>query len=145
MSYQSWIKEHNKKHQIIVDKLFLLSDDEVVEYFRYENMQKNEPDFCQLYVKNIKCHDMEKLNCYLCACPYFKFKDEVGFKEIDGKKLMSFCSIDSKKGSTCKTKNVIHQDCSNCEIPHYEKFIKKVFDRDWNKVMKDVGENGEKA
>ena len=43
--------------------------DEVIEYFKFENMVKNEPDFCPLYKDNKKCHDMEDLNCYLCACP----------------------------------------------------------------------------
>ncbi len=138
MSYQDWMRKHNIKHKKIIGKLSSLNNDEVIEYFRYENMQKNEPNFCPLYAKNIKCHDMKELNCYLCACPNFRFKDEVGFKEIDGKKMMSFCSIDSKNGSTCKGENAIHQDCSNCEIPHNKKYIKKVFDRDWMKIMKDV-------
>lgn len=54
---------------------------EIIEYFRFENMVKNEPDFCPLYKDNKKCHDMEDLNCYLCACPHFRFDDN-GFKKI---------------------------------------------------------------
>ena len=138
MSYQSWMNEHNKKHSLIINRLFLLSDDEIIEYFRYENMQKNEPDFCPLYAKNIKCHEMENLNCYLCACPHFRFTDDVGFKEIDGKKLLSYCNINSKNGSTCKTKDAIHQDCSDCKVPHEKKFIQNVFDKKWYAVMGKV-------
>lgn len=139
MSYQSWVKEHNQKHSLIMDKLSHLSDDEVIEYFRYENMQKNEPDFCPLYAKNSKCHDMKNLNCYLCACPHFRFRDDVGFKKIESKKLFSFCSIDSKNGSLFKTEDAIHQDCSACEIPHKKRFIASVFDRKWSVVMSEVG------
>jgi len=136
---------HNKKHSLILKKLFLLSDNEIIEYFKYENMKINEPDFCPLYAKNIKCHEMGNLNCYLCACPHFRFRDDVGFKEIDGKKLLSFCNINSKNGFIFKTKEAIHQDCSNCLIPHKKQYIVKVFDKDWNQVMKDVGRNGEKV
>ncbi len=32
----------------------------------------------------------------------------------------------------------IHHDCSNCTIPHKEKFIKKNFSKDWFEIMKDV-------
>ncbi|MDA7848312.1 hypothetical protein N8972_02355, partial [Sulfurospirillum sp.] len=95
MSYQNWKDEHYNKHKLIINKLISSTEDEVIEYFRYENMQKNEQDFCLLYATNTKCHDIKNLNCYLCACPYFRFKDITGFKNIDGKKLMSFCSIDS--------------------------------------------------
>ena len=140
MSYQNWRKEHSKKHSLIIKKLSLLNDDEIIEYFRYENMQKNEPNFCPLYAKNTKCHDMENLNCYLCACPHFRFKDEVGFEEVSGKKLLSFCSINSKNGAIFETQDSIHQDCSNCKIPHKKKFIQKVFDREWNIVMNEVNE-----
>jgi hypothetical protein len=119
VTYQSWLEEHLKKHKKITNKLSHLSDDEVIEYFNYENMQKNESAFCPLYKENKKCHDMSNLNCYYCACPYFRFNDNKGFKVIRGKKLMSFCSIDSKYGSTCETQESIHQDCSNCKIPHF--------------------------
>ncbi len=72
MTYISWIENHSKKHQKLVQKLYSLSENELIEYFLYENMQKNEPDFCLLYKENKKCHDMKNLNCYLCACPEFR-------------------------------------------------------------------------
>ena len=124
MSYQSWHKKHSQKHKEIVEKLSNLSDDEIIEYFDFENMKVKEKDFCILYEKDKKCHDIENLNCYLCACPNFR---------VDESK--SYCDINSKDGSTIETKDFIHQDCSQCIVPHTKEFVKKVFHRDWNKIM----------
>lgn len=136
MTYLEWTKDHGNKHKAIMQKLKNRTDDEVIEYFNYENMIKEEKDFCLLYAQNKKCHDIDNLNCYICACPYFRFKDEVGFKQVDGKTLFSYCSIDSKKGKTFESEQAIHQDCSDCVIPHKKKYIKKVFDRDWRMMIK---------
>ena len=125
MSYQSWHSEHAKKHQKIINKLSHLNDDEIVEYFNFSNMVQNEPDFCPLYKDNKKCHDMEELNCYLCACPNFRVTQ-----------TKSYCSIDSKDGGSIEAKDgFIHQDCSKCLVPHEKKYIKKNFSRDWKKIM----------
>jgi len=97
LSYSSWVKSHGEKHNRIMEKLKDLSDDEVIEYFRFENMVEKEPDFCPLYKKSKKCHDIENLNCYLCACPNFRFSDS-GFREVDGRTLYSICSVDSEDG-----------------------------------------------
>jgi Zn-finger protein len=119
MSYQKWLKQYNLKRQNILDKLSHLTKDEVIKYFDFENMKKEEPEFCPLYKDNQKCHDTQNLNCYFCACPEFKVDD-----------TKSFCIINSKYGSTTKDKNgFIHQDCSSCLIPHNEKYIKKNFTR----------------
>jgi Zn-finger protein len=139
MSYSDWFEKHAKKHAKIMEKLKSKSDDEIIEYFRYENMQKNEPDFCPLYKQSKRCHEMKDLNCYLCACSNFKFNDE-GFKKVDDKTLKSYCSIDSKDGSIFVGKDALHQDCSNCTVPHKKSFIKKVFKRDWLEIMKEVRE-----
>ena len=101
MSYLKWFKNHSKIHKRVVEKLSDLTKDEIIEYFRFENMQKNEPNFCPLYAKNQKCHTMENLNCYLCGCPNFRFKED-GFREIDGKKLYSYCQIESKNAKYIK-------------------------------------------
>jgi len=135
MTYSEWTQEHAKKHKKILEKLKNKSDDEVIGYFEYENMQKNEVDFCLLYKDNKKCHDVENLNCYLCACPHFRFKDKVGFESKQGKTLFSFCSIDSKNGKFFESEEAIHQDCSDCVVPHKKNYIKKVFDRDWSLIM----------
>jgi len=136
MSYISWYKEHGEKHKVIVEKMKHLSDDELIAYFRFENMVKNEADFCPLYKENKKCHDLEKLNCYFCACPNFRF-DDAGW-ESKGKTYFSTCNIDSKDGGLFEHEGTVHQDCSKCGVPHSEAYIKKHFSRDWFAVMKNV-------
>jgi len=140
MTYIDWFESHGKKHQNILKKLEHLSDEEVIIYFRFENMLEKEPDFCYLYDKRKKCHEMEVLNCYLCACPEFRFKDE-GFFEKGGKTLYSSCAIESKYGSEFVSDKAIHQDCSACTVPHHESYIRKHFSRDWFEVMQNVKQN----
>lgn len=141
MTYKNWFQVHGEKHKAIMDKLTHLSDDEIIAYFRFENMVICEPDFCLLYKDNKKCHDIEELNCYLCACPYFRFDDE-GLEQRKKKTLYSTCSIESKDGSQFITEESIHQDCTGCVVPHHESYIQKNFQknfsRDWFTIMKDV-------
>lgn len=120
-----------------MEKLKNKNVEEVIEYFDFNNMLVNEPDFCPLYEKKQKCHDMEDLNCYLCACPNFRFDDN-GFREEKGKTLFSFCSIDSRDGAQFVGENYIHQNCAGCLVPHKKEYIKKHFDRNWKTIMKDV-------
>jgi len=136
MSYISWFAEHAEKHKRIVDKLLQkgYSKEQMIDYFDFENMVENEPDFCPLYADNKKCHDMKKLNCYLCACPNFRFKDE-GFEKLDDKTKYSFCGIDSKDGRAGVYGDAIHQDCSGCGVPHHRAYVEKHFDLDWKKIM----------
>ncbi|OQX57278.1 MAG: hypothetical protein B5M52_07765 [Helicobacteraceae bacterium 4484_230] len=137
MNYTEWFEAHALKHEKIVKKLLAekYGKEEIVEYFDFDNMRKNEPDFCPLYAKNVKCHDMEHLNCYLCACPEFRFNDE-GIEKKEGKTVYSYCAINSKNGQKLILKDAIHQDCSDCILPHTKTYIEKHFDIDWNKIMK---------
>jgi Zn-finger protein len=137
MTYLEWYETHAGKHRAIVEKLVAQGYDEqaIIDYFEFENMVENEPQFCLLYETKTKCHDMERLNCYLCACPYFRFSD-AGIKRMGEDTLYSRCSIDAAEGTTMTWEHAIHQDCSNCHIPHKQPFIKKVFDRDWRTIMK---------
>lgn len=137
MDYKSWFLTHGEKHKAIMDKLSTLSDEEVIEYFRFDNMVKNEPAFCLLYQENKKCHNMPKLNCYLCACPSFRFDDD-GLKKVGNKTLFSSCDINAKDGSQFISEDAIHHDCTGCLLPHHESYIKKVFKRDWFEVMREV-------
>lgn len=138
MTYEEWFLKQGKLHKTVLKKLENLSNEEIIEYFKFENMLKNEPDFCPLYKESKKCHDMEDLNCYLCACPHFRFND-LGIKKTeDNKILYSVCSINSKKGSHFSTNSAIHQNCSDCLIPHKKKFIKTNFSRDWFFIMREV-------
>jgi hypothetical protein len=138
MSYKSWFDEHAKKHANIVKKLVSLEmdKDEIIEYFFYENMVKNEKDFCLLYAQNKKCHDMKELNCYFCACPNFRFND-AGIKELENKTQYSFCDINSKDGSLGIYGDKMHQDCSLCKVPHHKEYIVNNFHTDWREVMKE--------
>jgi len=136
MSYKSWFDEHAAKHKFIVEKLVSqgLSQEQIIDYFDFENMVKKEEEFCPLYVENKKCHDMESLNCYLCACPNFRFKDE-GIEKVEDKTKFSICNIESKDGRAGVYGEAIHQDCSGCGVPHHRTYVEKHFDLDWKKVM----------
>ena len=138
MSYKSWFDTHAQKHKKIIDKLLQnnLSKDEIIEYFKFENMVEMESDFCPLYAEKKKCHNVEYLNCYFCACPNFRFNDK-GIEEIDGKTKYSFCSIDSSQGQLSVYDKTIHQNCSRCVVPHTEKYVKDKFDLDWKNAMSE--------
>ena len=51
MFYKLWYQQHYKKHKQIMQKLTNLTNDEIIKYFRYNNMLKKELDFCPLYKK----------------------------------------------------------------------------------------------
>jgi len=140
MSYGSWFQAHGEKHKTIIEKLSHLSDDALIEYFRFDNMVQNEPNFCPLYAKNQKCHESKELNCYFCACPNFRFNDE-GFAQQEAKTLFSTCGIESKDGSQYLSDEAIHQNCSGCFVPHSEAYIKKHFTRNWFEAMQKVNRN----
>ena len=148
MSYLSWFEDQASKHHAVMKKLLAqgLTQDEIITYFDFDNMVKMEPDFCPLYKElnsegevGKKCHDMEKLNCYLCACPNFRFKDE-GYEKRDDKTVYSFCDIYSKDGRQGVYGEAIHQDCSGCSVPHHVSYIKKHYDEDWKKMMKQCAQ-----
>ena len=137
MSYSSWFDTHAKKHTTIVEKLLKKGYDKegIIEYFEFENMVKNEFDFCPLYAKNQKCHEMDSLNCYLCACPNFRFNDD-GIEQVKEKTKYSFCAIDSKDGQAGVYGEKIHQDCSKCQVPHTLEYVRKHFGYEWSNIMK---------
>ena len=136
MHYSEWFEAHARKHAAIMKELVHLSDAEVIDYFDFEHMKEKHPDFCPLYRENRKCHDMEKLNCYLCGCMHFRFNDR-GIREVEGKTVYSFCSIDSKNSGTFEDAHGIHNDCSLCKVPHKRHVIEKYFSRDWKEIMKN--------
>ncbi|MEA3513737.1 MAG: hypothetical protein U9R37_09070, partial [Campylobacterota bacterium] len=126
LGYKSWHESHANKHKKVVNKLSHLSSDEIINYFYFDNMVKNEPDFCLLYKENKRCHDYKDLNCYLCACPNFRVT-----------KTKSFCDINSKDGSSIKADDgYTHQDCSKCIVPHKKDYVMTHYNRDWNKIFK---------
>ena len=138
MSYNKWFNSHANKHKKIVEKLVETnySKEQIIEYFDFDNMVKKEIDFCPLYKDEKKCHDMESLNCYLCACPNFRFSDD-GIKKIDSNIQYSVCDIDSKDGRQGVYGDKIHQDCSKCTVPHHKSYVEKHFDLDWKEIMQE--------
>lgn len=136
MGYDTWFNEHAIKHEKIVKKLLEkeLSKEQIIDYFDFENMVKEEKDFCPLYKDHKKCHDMETLNCYLCACPNFRFNDE-GITKVEDKTQYSFCDIDSKDGEQGVYGEKIHQNCSGCSVPHHRAYVERNFDYNWKTVM----------
>lgn len=136
MKYIDWFIEHSKKHRAILKSLEGKSKDEIIEYFDYENMRTKHPYFCPLYASNSKCHDMKKLNCYICGCPYFRFDDDGLCVDNDKNIVYSYCIKDLGDKFTMNGKT--HHDCSKCTLPHTKKFINDNFDLDWGLIMKDV-------
>ena len=78
MTYTQWFEMHESKHHHLTQRLIKegLNQDEIIAYYRFENMVEKEKAFCELYQTKTKCHEMEELNCYLCACPNFRFTEE---------------------------------------------------------------------
>ena len=136
MTYKKWFDDFANKHRKIVQKLLKsgYNKTKIIEYFDFENMKEKEPSFCPLYVDNKKCHDMESLNCYLCACPNFRFNDE-GIQKLEEKTQYSICNIKSKDGKQGIYGVAIHQDCSKCSVPHHRDYVEKNFDLEWKKIM----------
>ena len=154
MTYSQWFESHAERHGEIVDKLLAKGYDKaaIIDYFDFDNMVTAEPDFCPLYAEKKKCHDMKHLNCYLCACPYFRFNDDgidalertkgneqrgSGKREAGsgGLTVYSFCAIDAVDGKQAVFGDTVHQDCSKCLLPHRRGFIEKHFDTDWKTIM----------
>lgn len=136
MDYKEWMAQHAEKHWKIIEKLRAAGYDKprMIDYFDYDNMRKNEPDFCPLYAAGEKCHPMEKLNCYLCGCHHFRFTGQ----PVDGR--FSRCAINNPSGADRETPEGIHQDCSGCFLPHRESTIRKYFSPTWWRIMKNCDE-----
>ena len=129
MTYAEWIEDHNNKVSEILSRIDFKSNEELIDYFEYDNMKDKEKDFCPLYGMKKKCHDIDNLNCYYCACPYFAINPT---PRTTGKTTIgSICTINSKhKGTFLENpdeNNVVkvHCDCTNCFIPHKASFAKK--------------------
>jgi len=135
MGYLQWFEAHAHKHSLIVNRLVRkgFSDEAIIDYFDFDNMVTAEPHFCPLYAQQQKCHDMLQLNCYLCACPNFRFNDD-GIRRQEISLVKSECQID--KGTPFLYDDIIHQDCSSCTVPHHRSYIKKYFSTDWKRIMK---------
>lgn len=127
MTFSEWINEYTKRKLDVIHKLkdLQFNKTDIIEYFDFSNMVKNEPDFCPLYSINggTKCHDFDNLNCFYCACPFFQYSDD---EPIRGNEL-SICTIDSKFASKFKSNDNFQCDCSDCLLPHRKSFVKKMY------------------
>ena len=138
MGYEDWFTTHADKHKKIIEKLLRknFSKEQIIEYFDFDNMKKEEIEFCPLYKEDKKCHDMESLNCYLCACPNFRFSDD-GIEKTEDATQYSFCDINSKDGVQATYGEAVHQDCSKCSVPHHKEYVNKHFDLEWKQIMQN--------
>jgi len=130
MTYTEWETYDNNRRKLIINKLQAQgkSTIEIVDYFDFDNMKNKENNYCDLYKTNTKCHDIEKLNCFFCGCPYFKYDDD-GLSLENDKTIYSKCTINAIKGSKFITDTAIHHDCSNCIIPHRPTFVYTKIDK----------------
>jgi len=88
------------------------------------------PNECPYYPERKPCHNVLKLNCFLCACPeYKKEKNEGG------------CGLDSKLGKWHYHPNLPAGkiwDCSDCPTPHYPEYIKDYLIKNLDKLKKQT-------
>ncbi|MBK1682775.1 hypothetical protein [Rhodoferax fermentans] len=138
MSYITWFLNHGQKHRKIVEKLKQdgLSQDQIIDYFEFDNMVKHEPTFCPLYATPKKCHTSAYLSCYMCACPFFRFNDQ-GSLNDEGILVKSHCAIKSTKSSLFVHDGVGHLNCSACKVPHTRTFVRNRFNENWHEMMKN--------
>ena len=133
---KDWFDNFVAKRKAIVKLRGLRTPEEIADYFTYENMRKNHPDFCPLYKTNRKCHDLsdKELVCYFCACPYYDYEyyDEE-------KKEYGRCKINSKYG---KRNKYGYWDCSDCLLPHRKKFVEIYLKKHG---IDDIGQEGRKC
>ena len=124
MGYDEWYRSFVSARAQILSSLETNDIETAAEYFEYDRLSLSHPSFCPLFEKGQRCHDMQKLNCFFCACPYFVYDDN-GLYEKEGKTVYSRCSINAPEGREFVGADSIHQDCSGCIIPHKRAFIIK--------------------
>lgn len=128
-----------QKHRALVEKLIVKN----IYTKRFSNIlilkiwsKQLNPLFVFIY-ESKKCHDVKVLNCYLCACPHFRFCDE-GLKQEKRALWLKVCvQFLQQKVRSLFAQGNKYLDCSACTLPHTKAFISKHFDRDWKEVMKE--------
>tara|TARA_Y100000310_G_scaffold49946_1_gene46110 strand:- start:155 stop:577 length:423 start_codon:yes stop_codon:yes gene_type:complete len=126
---EKWEKEHFIKVLSEIKSAgidFSLNNlDAIVEQTSFKVRSKNQPDECPYYPSKGGCHDLNDLNCFLCACPNY-----------DSKSFEGGCKIESSLGGWHYHKNLPTRrvwDCSGCFINHSsgeaKDYIKENFDK----------------
>jgi len=133
MTYKEWDEAFTVKRNKVLASLQDKTVEEVTEYFEYSNMALNEPNFCELYKTNTRCHNIEYLNCYNCGCPFFKYDDDARKQPPDYLlPTFSICTINAKNSNKFESPAGTHLDCSDCTIPHTKKFTLSQITKDLN-------------
>ena len=96
-----------------------LSEDEIPDFFLYDNLRSAYPDFCPLFAENKLCHtgvEREKFCCLLCACPFYDYAvwDEEN-------KIFGACKRNSPLGHRTE---LGYWDCSACAFVHDIRWVK---------------------
>lgn len=102
----------------IIEKYIGIRIDIILNEFNFQKRKKEHPEECPC---NSPCHEIEKLNCFFCYCPFYKNdKPEGG------------CTLENplRKGKWFYRAG--HElsdkiwDCSECAYPHMEENIKAI-------------------
>tara|TARA_Y100000310_G_C20640218_1_gene793489 strand:+ start:672 stop:1106 length:435 start_codon:yes stop_codon:yes gene_type:complete len=131
---KNWEKEHFRK--ILLElKLelkkteidFSLDNlDEIIKQTSFEVRSRNYSHECPYYVSNKKCHDLEDLNCFLCACPNY-----------NSGSLIGGCEIESKSGKWHYHKNLPKGkvwDCFDCSVNHSSGEVRDYIEKNFDKL-----------
>jgi len=110
----------NDRRDTLVKRLRLKDCDSILTVFEYDRLKEIESSFCPLFAEGIKCHSMEYLNCYFCACPHYIVDDST-----------YICSINSRFAKYVE--NIL--DCSECKVPHKRGFVKKMLKNSTKKLI----------
>lgn len=127
MSYLNWFIKTSQKHKILLNSLQKkgYSKSKIIDFFDFDNLKNIEPKFCTLFIKDKKCHNMNSLNCYMCACDNFRFK-------LNSKNI-SYCKLGL--GERFEKDKKIYQNCLKCKLPHQKRYILKRFNFDWSRIF----------
>jgi Zn-finger protein len=96
----------------------------IIEHTSFEKRSKRDKSECPYYELEKPCHDIEDLNCLLCACPNY-----------ESDTLKGGCRINSSYGKITEHENLPEGqvwDCSNCSIGHDKDFVKSWLEQNIN-------------
>jgi len=102
------------KKQLILQRINL-----IIKEFNFNNRKQKNPKECPCYLQNKPCHNIspENLNCFFCYCPNYDLTKEEGGCKINNVNGKWFFNEKLPQGKIW--------DCSDCEIPHTEEFVRK--------------------
>jgi Zn-finger protein len=101
----------------------------IIEAMSFYRRSRRNPEKCPYYQENPPhpCHELDNLNCLLCACPNYNSK------ELEGG-----CMINSKKGKWTYHQNLPSGrvlDCSDCNVNHSKKEVENYLKKNMEKLI----------